>query len=74
MEVLMEVSRVGAEAEVGTMAADTAATETAQTTAADEMGIITEAVAALAHVLGAQIETRGGHEETAVIVMIRMAS
>jgi hypothetical protein len=37
-------------------------------TEVDEMEIITEAVVALAHVLGAQIGIHGAREETAAIV------
>jgi uncharacterized protein (UPF0264 family) len=67
-EVPMGAPRVGAEAEVEMMTVDTAATETAQTTEDDEMEIITEVVAELAHVLGVQIGIRGALEQTAVIV------
>lgn len=74
MEVLMEVSRVGAEVEVETTTVDSAATETVRMMEVDETETIIEVVVALAHVLGAQIEIHGAHEETAVIVMTRMPS
>lgn len=66
----MGAPRAGAEAEVERMTVDTAATVTARTTPDDAMEIIIEVVAELAHVLGAQIETRGAHEEIAAIVML----
>jgi hypothetical protein len=70
MEVLMEASRAGAEAGVVMMIAVTGAIVTAQMTLPDGMEIIIEVVAEPAHVLGAQIETRGAHEEVAAIVML----
>ena len=55
--VQMEVQRVGAEAEVEMMTADThVATEIALTRPAAEMEIITEEVVVCAHGLGARIE------------------
>jgi hypothetical protein len=55
--VHMEVQRVGAEAEVEMMTADThVATETVLTRPAAEMEITTEEVAACAHGLGARTE------------------
>jgi hypothetical protein len=66
----MGAPRAGAEAEVERMTVDTAATVTARTTPDDAMEIIIEVVAEPAHVLGAQIETRGAHEEIAAIVML----
>ena len=72
MEVHMGAPRAGAEAEVERMTVDTAATVTARTTPDDAMEIIIEVVAEPAHVLGARIETRGAHEEIAVIVMMLM--
>ena len=71
--VQMEVQRVGAEAEVEMMTADThVATEIALTRPAAEMEIITEEVAELAHVLGALIEIRGAHAESAASEMMRI--
>ena len=58
MVVLMEASRVGAEAEVEKMTADThVATETALTRSVAEMAIFIEEVAVHAHVLGARTDT-----------------
>jgi hypothetical protein len=57
MVVLMEVSRVGAEAEVEKMTVDThAATETAPMKPDAEMAIFIEGAAVLAHALGARID------------------
>jgi hypothetical protein len=70
MAVHMEVQRVGVEAEVEMMTADThVGTETARMTPAGEMETITEVVVACAHGLGAQTEISTALE-TAVIVMI----
>jgi hypothetical protein len=72
MEVLTEVSGVGAEVEAEMTIADTVAGGTAQTTEADEMATITEVVVELAHALGAQIGTLGVHEETGAIVTMQI--
>lgn len=58
MEVLVEVTRVGAEAEAEMMTVDThAATEIALMRLVAEMAIFTEEVAVLAHALGVRIDT-----------------
>jgi hypothetical protein len=70
MAVLTGASRVGAEAEVEKMTADThAATEIARTRLAVEMAIFTEEAAVHAHVLGALIDTTDP-EAIAVIEMM----
>jgi hypothetical protein len=70
MTAHMEVSRVGAEAEVEMMTADThAATEIALMKLAAEMETITEAAVACAHGLGAQTETFTAHEIVAIALM-----
>jgi hypothetical protein len=58
MVVPMEVSRVGAEAEVEKMTADThVATEIVLTRSVAETAIFTEEGAVIAHALGAQTDT-----------------
>ena len=70
MEVLREVLRVGEEVEVvKKIVATHVATETVLMREAEEMGISTEEMAALAHVLGARIDTTVLEE----IVVIEMS-
>lgn len=54
------------------MIVDTVATVIVLTIESGEMEIITEEVAELAHVLGALIEIRGAHAESAASVMMRI--